>query len=62
MKKNERFDLNDIHHEPTDEQLAALMDHVAAEVKHRAKDAKESLMKRLRDDIAAAKRSGTAIA
>lgn len=55
MKKGERFDLNDIQHEPTDAQLEALMISVAAEVKQRAEVAKAALVKRLRDDIAAAK-------
>ncbi len=48
------FDLNDIRNEPTDEQLQALMNSVAAEVNRRAKIAKEVLMQRLHDDIAAA--------
>lgn len=62
MKKSEHFDLNDIQHEPTDEQLEALMNSVAAEVKRRAEVAREALMKRLRDDIAAARRSRPATA
>jgi hypothetical protein len=57
MKNSERFDLNDIQHEPTDAQLEALMNSAAAEVKRRAEVAKEVLMKRLRADIAAAKRA-----
>jgi len=62
MKKSEHFDLNDIQHEPTDEQLEALMNSVASEVKRRAEVAREALMKRLRDDIAAASRSRPATA
>jgi len=48
------FDLNDIHHEPTDAQLQALMNSVASEASRRAKLAKKVLMQRLRDDIVAA--------
>ena len=50
----DRFDLNDIAHEPTDEQLNALMKLVAAEANWRAEQARQALMRRLRDDIAAA--------
>jgi len=50
------FDLNDIQHEPTDAQLKSLMKSVAYEVNQRAQLAREALMKRLRDDIAAANR------
>ncbi|MDX8409566.1 MAG: hypothetical protein R8J84_05930 [Mariprofundales bacterium] len=49
-----RVDLNDIQHEPTDAQMQALMDSVASEANRRAKVAKEVLMQRLRDEIAAA--------
>lgn len=52
--KNMDFDLNDIQHEPTDAQLQILMVSVAFEAKRRAEQAKEALMQRLRDDIAAA--------
>ena len=52
--QNERFDLNDIQHEPTDEQLATLMQAVAAEAARRAELARQELMRRLRADIAAA--------
>ena len=34
--QSEHFDLNDIHHEPTDEQLEALMALVADEARKRA--------------------------
>lgn len=55
--QSEHFDLNDIQHEPTDEQLKALMSAVATEANRRAELAKEALMQRLRDDIVAANRS-----
>ena len=51
----EHFDLNDIEHEPTDQQLESLMNSVAIEARRRAALAKEALMIRLRADIAAAK-------
>ncbi|MBP6735192.1 MAG: hypothetical protein KAX51_13875 [Chromatiaceae bacterium] len=50
----EHFDLNDIEHEPTDEQLDALMKSVAAEANRRAEHSREELMRRLRETIAAA--------
>lgn len=50
----DRFDLNDIAHEPTDEQLDALMQLVAAAANQRAEQARQALMRRLREDIAAA--------
>lgn len=49
-----RFDLNDIEHEPTDEQLDALMLSVVAEANRRAEQARQALMRRLREEIAAA--------
>ncbi len=52
----EHFDLNDIEHEPTDEQLDALMKSVAAEANRRAEHSREELMRRLRESIAAAHR------
>lgn len=52
--QTESFDLNDIGHEPSDEQLEALMNSVATEVKRRAEAARLELMRRLRTDIAAA--------
>ena len=48
------FDLNDIEHEPTDEQLETLMQAVALEAKRRAQESRQELMRRLRADIAAA--------
>jgi hypothetical protein len=44
----EHFDLNDIENEPTDQQLEALMESVAAEVRRRADIARQDLMSRLR--------------
>lgn len=52
----EHFDLNDIHNEPTDEQLGALMESVAAEARRRADIARQELMARLRAEIAAVNR------
>ena len=49
--QSEHFDLNDIHHEPTDEQLEALMARVAAEARKRADAARSELMARLRAEI-----------
>ncbi|MDP2878326.1 MAG: hypothetical protein Q8N74_02195 [Sulfuricella sp.] len=60
MMQSEHFDLNDIQHEPTDAQLEALMNSVATEANRRAEVAKEVLMQRLRDEIAAANRSRVA--
>jgi hypothetical protein len=51
------FDLNDIHHEPTDQQLNSLMALVATEARRRAETARQELMARLRAEIAAANRS-----
>lgn len=53
----ERFDLNDILHEPTDQQLESLMGLVAVEASRRAALARQDLLARLRADIAAANRS-----
>ena len=47
------FDLNDIIHEPSDEQLDALMEAVAAEARKHAQVAREQLMVRLRAEIMA---------
>ena len=47
------FDLNDIVHEPTDEQLDALMQAVAAQARTYAETAREQLMIRLRAEIKA---------
>ena len=52
----EHFDLNDIEHEPTDEQLDALMKSVAAEANRRAERSREEFMRRLREAIAIANR------
>jgi hypothetical protein len=52
--QSEHFDLNDIQHEPTDEQLTILMNAVAAEANRRAELARVALMERLRNDIVAA--------
>ena len=52
--QSERFDLNDIQHEPTDAQLEILMNSVATEASRRAEQARQQLMQRLRDDISAA--------
>ena len=51
--KPQPFDLNDITHEPSDEQLDALMEAVAAEARRHAQTAREQLMVRLRADIMA---------
>ena len=48
-----RFNLNDITHEPSDEQLDALMEAVAVEARKHAQAAREQLMIRLRADILA---------
>lgn len=53
----EHFDLNDIENEPTDQQLEALMESVAAEARRRADVALQELAERLRAEIAAAKRA-----
>ncbi|MBF0132293.1 MAG: hypothetical protein HQL75_06870 [Magnetococcales bacterium] len=52
-----QFDLNDIEHEPSDEQLKALMDAVVIEANRRAERAHVVLMQRLRDDILNANRA-----
>jgi len=51
--KVERFDLNDIEHEPSDEQLASLMEAVAVEARRKARIAQAELMARLRSELAA---------
>jgi hypothetical protein len=55
--QSEHFDLNDIQHEPTDQQLEALMMSVSVEARRRAEAARKELMARLRAEIAAANRS-----
>lgn len=49
----ERFDLNDIEHEPSDEQLASLMEAEAAEARRKARIARAELMARRRSELAA---------
>lgn len=51
--KPQSFDLNDIRHEPSDEQLDALMEAVVVEARKQAQAAREQLMIRLRAEIAA---------
>lgn len=58
--QTEQFDLNDIEHEPSDEQLEALMNAVAIEANRRAELARVVLMQRLREDLIIANRSSTA--
>ena len=58
--EKDHFDLNDIQHEPTDEQLESLMNLVAAEVNRRAEQARQELIRRLREEIFAANHSGAA--
>ncbi len=48
------FDLNDIEHEPTDEQLAALMEAVAEEARRRGALARSGLLAHLQAGLAAA--------
>lgn len=55
--QSEHFDLNDIDHEPTDQQLDFLMAAVAAEARRRAEIAREALMARLRAEIEDVNRS-----
>jgi len=52
--QSERFDLNDIQHEPTDAQLENLMNSVATEASRRAELARQELMRRLREEIVTA--------
>ncbi|MEI6268145.1 MAG: hypothetical protein WCP01_04630 [Methylococcaceae bacterium] len=56
-----QFDLNDIEHEPSDEQLEALMNAVAIEANRRAKLVRVVLMQRLREDLIIANRSSAAV-
>ena len=51
--KQPAFDLNDITHEPSDEQLDTLMEAVAMEARKHAQAAREQLMVRLRAEILA---------
>ena len=48
-----RFNLNDIAHEPSDEQLDALMEAVASEARKHAETARAQLMIRLRAEMTA---------
>lgn len=48
------FDLNDIEHEPTDEQLAALMEAVAVEARRRGALVRAELLANLKAGLAAA--------
>jgi len=61
IMQNDHFDLNDIQHEPSDAQLQALMNSVATEASHRAALAREALMQRLRNEIAAANRPSATV-
>lgn len=54
--KTEPFDLNDIENEPSDEQLAALMEEVAAVANERAECARRAMMQRLEEAMEAARR------
>ena len=54
------FDLNDIEHEPSDEQLAALMDSVAEVARECSERALQDMMKRLQAGLDAARSSGRA--
>ena len=54
------FDLNDVSREPSDEQLAALMDAVGAEARRKATEARERYARKLHDAMAEARRSGAA--
>ena len=51
--KQQAFDLNDIIHEPSDEQLDALMEAVAVEARKHAQAAREQLLVRPRAEILA---------
>ena len=55
--QSDHFDLNDIQHEPSDEQLETLMNLVVSEANRRAERALEELMRRLREEIAAVNHS-----
>jgi hypothetical protein len=60
--QSDRFDLNDIQHEPTDAQLEVLMNSVATEANRRAELARQQLMLRLREELAAANHRPLSIA
>ena len=48
-----RFNLNDIAHEPSDEQLDALMEAVVTEARKHAETARAHLLSRLRAEMMA---------
>ncbi len=50
------FDLNDIKHEPSDEQLTALMEAVASEARRRGEIARKTCMAELRAGLKEANR------
>ncbi len=52
----DHFNLNDIHHEPSDAQLESLMNSVASAARIKAVQAKEKMMQRLHSEIISAKR------
>lgn len=52
------FDLNDISREPSDEQLAALMEAVVAEARRHAQQAQAEYAHRLQVSMAEAQRTG----
>ena len=54
-----RFDLNDIHNEPSDEALAALMDAVAEEARRRGALAREQMLRSLRQALRDVHRQNT---
>ncbi|TVR02141.1 MAG: hypothetical protein EA399_00615 [Desulfovibrionales bacterium] len=54
--QTEAFDLNDIHNEPTDEQLQALMEDVAEEARRKRELAAIRQLEILRSEIEAVQR------
>ncbi len=55
LQRYQPFDLNDIIHEPSDEQLEDLMEAVATAARLHAQAARAQLMVRLRAEITAIK-------
>lgn len=53
MLQNARFNLNDIVHEPSDEQLDALMEAVVTHAREHAEVARRQLLLRLRAEMTA---------
>jgi riboflavin synthase len=53
MLQNARFNLNDIVHEPSDEQLDALMEAVVVRAREHAEVARRQLLTRLRAEMTA---------